>query len=590
MCQQPTTMSSEGPSLLEEDELAQEYDENQAEEVQRTRVDEGTVAPMEGSGDPSQGSGDPIQTEVVSPGGTPGRKRFNVDDIVAWLKSYAFFVYSSQALSAWGDRMWSFAVGLYLVEIDDSLRLTATYGLSLTASVFFFGAVVGRAVDKTSRLRAIQISLFLQNSFVTVNAVLMVLLLQYQVKSGAGFVYGLVQLLIILVGVCAKLSSVAEKIAVQKDWIVVIAGENKEYLAAMNASIRRIDLTVNILAPIVVGWIMSFASMKIAGIFIASWNIVSMFVEYFLLWNVYKRVPALAEKKILKRATDQTSSSDGETSTVEGQTQFKKVKWNPFSAIIGWLQTTYDGLKIYYSYQIFWAAFGLACLYMTVMGFDTVTTGYGYALGVPEYILGIFRALGSAAGIIGTIMFVFLRKRVGIVRSGLYALSIQITFLTLCVGSVFAPGSPFDPRFLQTQRMSGNNETCVLVESQDVESHMSAGLFFGGMILSRMGLWAFDLVTSQQIQEAIAEEHRGIFNGIQNSFQGSFDMIHFVLVIGLPCPESFGYLIFASFAFVCTGGVMYAIYSYKQRGHILPHQLKECLPSESSQRSRLRGA
>lgn len=49
--------------------------------------------------------------------------------------------------------MWSFAVGLYLVEIDGSLRLTAIYGFSLTASVLIFGAVVGRWVDRTSRLR-----------------------------------------------------------------------------------------------------------------------------------------------------------------------------------------------------------------------------------------------------------------------------------------------------------------------------------------------------------------------------------------------------------------------------------------------------
>lgn len=65
----------------------------------------------------------------------------------------------------------------------------------------------------------------------------------------------------------------------------------------MNASVRRIDLTVNILAPIIVGQIMTFASMVAAGIFIAAWNLVSMFVEYLLLLNVYWRVPALAEKK-----------------------------------------------------------------------------------------------------------------------------------------------------------------------------------------------------------------------------------------------------------------------------------------------------
>jgi len=32
-----------------------------------------------------------------------------------WWQSVSFKIYSSHILSSWGDRMWSFAVGLYLV-------------------------------------------------------------------------------------------------------------------------------------------------------------------------------------------------------------------------------------------------------------------------------------------------------------------------------------------------------------------------------------------------------------------------------------------------------------------------------------------
>ena len=64
----------------------------------------------------------------------------------------------------------------------------------------------------------------------------------------------------------------------------------------MNANVRRIDLTVNILAPILVGQIMTFASMTVAGIFIAAWNLASLILEYALLLRVYKKVPRLAVK------------------------------------------------------------------------------------------------------------------------------------------------------------------------------------------------------------------------------------------------------------------------------------------------------
>lgn len=68
----------------------------------------------------------------------------------------------------------------------------------------------------------------------------------------------------------------------------------------MNATIRRIDQLTNILAPMAVGQIMTFGSPVIGCGFISGWNLVSMCVEYFLLWKVYQKTPALAVKAALK--------------------------------------------------------------------------------------------------------------------------------------------------------------------------------------------------------------------------------------------------------------------------------------------------
>lgn len=68
----------------------------------------------------------------------------------------------------------------------------------------------------------------------------------------------------------------------------------------MNATIRRIDQLTNILAPMAVGQIMTFGSAVIGCGFISGWNLVSMCVEYFLLWKVYQKTPALAVKAVLK--------------------------------------------------------------------------------------------------------------------------------------------------------------------------------------------------------------------------------------------------------------------------------------------------
>ena len=53
-----------------------------------------------------------------------------------------------------GDRMWSFGVGLFLVNIaSQNLQLPAVYGLASCLTIFFLGATVGNWVDHTPRLK-----------------------------------------------------------------------------------------------------------------------------------------------------------------------------------------------------------------------------------------------------------------------------------------------------------------------------------------------------------------------------------------------------------------------------------------------------
>lgn len=64
----------------------------------------------------------------------------------------------------------------------------------------------------------------------------------------------------------------------------------------MNATVRIIDQLTNILAPMLVGQIMAFGSHFMGCGFISGWNLCSMCLEYFLLWKVYQKTPALAIK------------------------------------------------------------------------------------------------------------------------------------------------------------------------------------------------------------------------------------------------------------------------------------------------------
>ena len=78
----------------------------------------------------------------------------------------------------------------------------------------------------------------------------------------------------------------------------------------MNATVRIIDQLTNILAPMLVGQVMSFGSHFIGCGFISGWNLVSMCVEYALLWKVYQKTPALATKAGQKDPQQQQELKD----------------------------------------------------------------------------------------------------------------------------------------------------------------------------------------------------------------------------------------------------------------------------------------
>ena len=72
--------------------------------------------------------------------------------------------------------------------------------------------------------------------------------------------------------------------------------------AAMTATLRRIDLATQILAPIATGFIMSFIGIEFGALFIGSWNVLSVIAEYYLLWKVYNTVPSLRKMKDLRKS------------------------------------------------------------------------------------------------------------------------------------------------------------------------------------------------------------------------------------------------------------------------------------------------
>ncbi|KFQ28807.1 Solute carrier family 40 member 1, partial [Merops nubicus] len=254
-----------------------------------------------------------------------------------------------------------------------------------------------------------------------------------------------------------------------------------------------------------------------------------------------------------------------------------------------------DGWVAYYNQPVFLAGMGLAFLYMTVLGFDCITTGYAYTQG-----LCLLMGASAVTGILGTVAFTWLRRKCGLVRTGLISGIAQLACLVLCAISVFMPGSPLDltvSPFADISARLFESEPLPTIASPEFKSEtvfatgmpnllngsttpansdpemnpepvplISVSLLFAGVIAARVGLWSFDLTVTQLLQENVAESERGIINGVQNSMNYLLDLLHFIMVILAPNPEAFGLLVLISVSFVAMGHIMYFRFAQKSLG------------------------
>ncbi|PVD30146.1 hypothetical protein C0Q70_09408 [Pomacea canaliculata] len=495
---------------------------------------------------------------------------------------------------------------------------------------------------------AAQLSLVLQDAITLVTAALIFAYFWYQQQIDAAepWLPLLLKIIIVVLGVLSALSAQARLLAVERDWVVEICGKDLDMLATMTAMLRRIDQVSAILAPMATGQVMTFTGLRYGAVLIAGWNVVSVFVEFYLMWKVYNTVPALKAKKHERRILDEphekeledpmkstfsredinwnnsqeskTSCSVTERSTTEAEMTKKdgnmreegEQRWMR-AVLVSHFVTLYRGWRKYIRYRVALPGMALACLYLTVLGFDSITIGYAATQGLSESILGILSGCSAVFGIMGTFAYPIIRRRVGLVRTGIIALSCQVSCLTLCVVSVWMPGSPFDP-FKQkimtpceamsslstttdsevthtfknlvltteaadlnlTAAPSGvdttvNVTSCGMSASSGPGSYVSVAFLMAGIFLARFGLWVADLSITQLFLEHVEETERGLVNGVQSSLNQLMDLFKFALVVVLPASETFGFLIIISFVSVFTGWLLYAIFVRRETGACL---------------------
>lgn len=444
-------------------------------------------------------------------------------------------LYVSHFLSTWNFRGFEFGAVLFLATIfPGTLLPLSIYALFRAASVILLAPAIGRYIDYDQRLKVVRTSIVWQRSAVVVSCIIFWVMLSQRKIFSDWSIYVLLGMNILLACV-EKLCTIMNTVSVERDWVVVIAHNDESALRQMNSQMRRIDLFCKLFSPLVVALIDGLST-QAAILVTFSINTASMVLEYALIAKVYQAVPALATRD---------RSKNSETDSIQPEPRL------PSSGLLSFA----DNLKIYVSQEAFLPSLSLSMLYLTVLSFAGQMVTYLLSVGYTSTVVGLVRTFSTVFELAATWIAPKVIGRIGPVRSGMWFLSLQMA----CLGV-----------------------TGLIFWTAPVPLWAATGLV-GGTIISRVGLWGFDLSAQVIIQEEVEPRYRGAFSMTEAALQNFCELCAYTSTIVFFKPSQFKYPTMMSVVAVYVAGALYAKFLRDRRGHLL-HSSK-CLNSRHGTRS-----
>ncbi|CAI5439406.1 unnamed protein product [Caenorhabditis angaria] len=458
-----------------------------------------------------------------------------------FVRRKTFRLNGAYLLTTLGDRMWMFAIGIFMHKLG---------GMTWVAVQQFFDAlvklaalpIIGSIMDKRDRNKIMQISLVVNN--IAVGASAAAFFLCFYLPSPDGTLTGN-RMALFIVGILfasiSRVASEAQRICFTKDWTVVITSAYPEEgvtLSNQNSLMSVIDQSSSVILPVFTGALIEISGYQTSCIFIIAYNVVSWYIESNILRNLYNLTPALKKRCVEK-------DEDGE------ENQSRSFSW-------------INSFRLYFQQSSWMAGFGLALLYMTVLGFDNLAGSYGQKHGMHLVTLGFLRTTGSLLGVLGAITFGRLEPRIGLLWTAFIGLTWQNIFINFCSFSTILPGSPMNimgyiSNFDLNIWIKEVNEHISKPTNDDhfplpfLQLPPSILVFFFGITLARFGLWMADPAITQIQQETIPESQRYSVFAMQTAFCEAFSLLKDTIIILFPNTELFGALAIASCIFVFAG-------------------------------------
>ena len=417
-------------------------------------------------------------------------------------------IFISRFLTRSGDQAWDFAVPIVLLSLfPGELKFTALYYLLIRLAVSLAIPHVASVIDRVNRREAARMGIVLQ----LVGVFIGVFAIWSSFGSGAsdaGIPRTFATMNVILLAVGGILSGIGSSfmdIAIAND--LVPATFDKGELAQVNASLRKIDLITEVSAPVVAGLLMAIkpnAFPSLGFYLIALWNFLSFFPEYGFLNSIFKERPDLEIKAIILPITAKASI-------------FKRLA---------------SGWTSFFREPAAYAILAYAVLWLSALSpHGVLMTGFlKDEWMLPEWAIGIFRALGAVFGLAATLIYPHAVAALGLAKASRMFIRLQFAFVLMALG------------FFETADNYGRFGFLICV------------------LFSRIALYGFSLGEMQIRQVMINPAKRGEVNGFASSITGIATLGLYGAGALLPHTSDFRYLIYGSTAAVLIACFVFSIW------------------------------
>lgn len=417
------------------------------------------------------------------------------------------------------EQLWNFAWPAAIALIHPSLLPVAVMGFFTKLAVILGGPLVGKLMDHFPRVRGYNCLSFVQASAQLMSVAMIIHGHRVPSTSVSSVLLCPWFVLLVFAGAIERLCGLALGVAMERDWLVLLAGTNRPIaLAQANAVVNRIDLLCEIAGASLFGILLSkydpVTSLKLA----AGLMVWALPVVVALTWLTDE-----LSHGVLERAKCSQTCSGSGSGTMDAE--------NLVDMGIGAIK---HGWAEYLQQPVLPASIAYVLLYFNiVLTPGGLMTAFLTQRGLNSSIIGGFSGLCAFMGVAATFVSARLVKQLGILKAGAAGLVFQASLLAVAV-AVYWSGS--------------------------LSQQMPIIFFLCLIVLSRLGHMSYDVIGQQILQTGIPASKANLIGTTEVSVASLAEFVMLGVAIIANDVSHFGYLAVLSLLSVVAAAYIFCLW------------------------------